>query len=487
MMLQRVGFWLGLCLFSLVMLSPAPEGLSEAGWRVAALTLLIACWWFTEAVPVTLTGSLPFLALPLLDVGSAQSVAGQYMSPVLFLILGGSLVGLAFEKWNLHRRVAVYVVARISPQPATLLLGVMYVTALVSLFVNNSATTVMMLPIAMATLAAVVTTGEADAAGVTRYRNRNEAQFAAAMILSVSLASNIGGFATPIGTPVNSIAVGVLDRTFDVQISFAHWMAYGVPFMLLGIPACWWVLTRWTLRFDLPSLSRERIRDALGDPGPLTGPEWRVLAVVGVVAAAWVFQPVLQTAFPKITDAGIAVAGALLVCILPSGHRDAQGQSIPLLDWGEARRAPWYLILLLGGGLALADAVVKSGLSAWLGTALEAVSGLPVWSMILAIALMCALITEAASNVATATIFMPIAASLALGAGYDPVIAALAAAMAANLGFANPAATSSNALVYSTGQVPIAGMIRTGLIFDVIGAVLITVLVLTVIPWLGLS
>jgi sodium-dependent dicarboxylate transporter 2/3/5 len=264
-------------------------------------------------------------------------------------------------------------------------------------------------------------------------------------------------------------------------------MAYGVPFMLLGIPACWWVLTRWTLRFDLPSLSRERIRDALGDPGPLTGPEWRVLAVVGVVAAAWVFQPVLQTAFPKITDAGIAVAGALLVCILPSGQRDAQGQSIPLLDWGEARRAPWYLILLLGGGLALADAVVKSGLSAWLGTALEAVSGLPVWSMILAIALMCALITEAASNVATATIFMPIAASLALGAGYDPVIAALAAAMAANLGFANPAATSSNALVYSTGQVPIAGMIRTGLIFDVIGAVLITVLVLTVIPWLGLS
>lgn len=487
MMLQRVGFWLGLSLFSLLLWLPAPEGLSESGWRVAALTLLIACWWFTEAVPVTLTGSLPFLALPLLDVGSAQTVAGQYMSPVLFLILGGSLVGLAFEKWNLHRRVAIYVVSRVSPEPAKLLLGIMFVTALVSLFVNNSATTVMMLPIAMATLVAVVSTGKVDASGVMRYEDINERQFAAAMILCVSLASNIGGFATPIGTPVNSIAVGVLDRTFDVQISFAQWMTYGIPFMLLGIPACWWVMTRWTLRFELPALSRERIRHALGDPGPLSGPQWRVLLVVGVVAAAWVFQPLLQPFFPKLTDAGIAIGGALLVCILPSGERDARGQSIRLLDWDEARRAPWYLILLLGGGLALADAVVKSGLSAWLGTSLEAVSGLPMWSMVFAIALMCSLITEAASNVATATIFMPIAASLALGAGYDPIIAALAAAMAANLGFANPAATSSNALVYSTGQVPIAAMIRTGLIFDVIGAVLITLLVLIVVPVLHLS
>ncbi len=486
MILQRVGFWLGLGLFSLVLLLPAPDGLSEAGWRVAALTMLIACWWFTEAVPVTLTGSLPFLALPLLEVGSAQTVAAQYMSPVLFLILGGALVGLAFEKWNLHRRVAVYVVSRISPEPSKLLLGVMFVTAVVSLFVNNSATTVMMLPIAMATLAAVVSTSEIDASGVTRYRDGNETRFAAAMILSVSLASNIGGFATPIGTPVNSIAVGVLDRTFDVQVSFVEWMAFGVPFMLLGIPLCWWILTRVTLPFKLPALSRDVIRTALGDCGKMSSPEIRVLLVVGVVAGAWIFQPLLQRWVPPLTDAGIAIAGALLVCILPSGMRDAGGQRIPLLDWQEARRAPWYLILLLGGGLALADAVVKSGLSAWLGTALEAVSGLPLLPMILAIALLCALITEAASNVATATIFMPIAASLALGANYDPVIAALAAAMAANLGFANPAATSSNALVYSTGQVPIGAMIRTGLLFDVVGAVLISLLVVALVPQLGL-
>jgi sodium-dependent dicarboxylate transporter 2/3/5 len=401
---------------------------------------------------------------------------------VLFLILGGSVVGLAFEKWNLHRRVAVFVVSRVSPEPAKLLLGVMFVTAGVSLFVNNSATTVMMLPIAMATLAAVVRTGEVDAAGVTRYRDINERYFAAAMILSVSLASNIGGFATPIGTPVNSIAVGVLDRTFDVQISFAHWMAFGVPFMLVGIPLCWFILTRVTLPFRLPVLSREAVQAALGDSGPISGPEVRVLLVVGTVAAAWIAQPLIQPWVPPLTDAGIAVAGALLVCILPSGRRDAAGQRIPLLDWDEARRAPWYLILLLGGGLALADAVVKSGLSAWLGTSLEAVSGLPLWPMVLAIALLCALITEAASNVATATIFMPIAGGLAAGAGFDPALAALCAAMAANLGFANPAATSSNALVYSSGRVPIAAMLKSGLWVDLVGAVLIAALCASIVP-----
>lgn len=487
MILKRVGFWLGLALFSLVLLLPPPEGLSESGWRVAALTLLIACWWFTEAVPVTLTGSLPFLALPLLQVGTAQSVANQYMSPVMFLILGGALLGLAFEKWNLHRRVAILVVSRVSPQPNYLLLGVMSVTALVSLFVNNSATTVMMLPIAMATLAAVIRSeGTATLAG-PQYADRNERNFAAAMILSVSLASNIGGFATPIGTPVNSIAVGILDRSFDVQISFVHWMAYGVPFMLIGIPLCWWILTRITLPFSLPTLSKSAVTSALGEVGPMSGPERRVLGVVGLVAAAWVCQPLLRPIVPALTDAGIAVIGALLVCILPSGTRNAEGHRVPLLDWEEARRAPWYLILLLGGGLALADAVVKSGLSAWLGTSLEAVSGLPLLPMILAIALLCALITEAASNVATATIFMPIAASLALGANYDPVLAALAAAMAANLGFANPAGTSSNALVYSTGRVPITAMIRTGLLFDLVGAILIAVLVVTIVPLLGVS
>lgn len=477
MTLHRAGFWVGAALFGLMLMLPAPDGLSVVGWRVAALTVLIGCWWFTEAVPVTLTGSLPFLALPLLGVAKADAVAGLYMSPVLFLILGGALLGLSFEKWGLHRRVALAVVARVDPKPRKLLFAVMAVTAAVSMWVNNSSTTVMMLPIAMAALGAVL----GGASGQGGADTRDARNFAAAMILAVSLASNLGGFATPIGTPVNSIAVGILERSFDTRISFAGWMAFGVPFMLLSLPMCWWILSRVTLPFDLAGPGRDIVRAAIGDPGPWTAPQRRTLAVVLLVAVAWVFQPVVERLLPGITDAGIAVAGALLLCVLPSGDAGA-GASRRLLEWEDAKRAPWYLILLLGGGLALADAVVKSGLSAWMGAALGAVGGLPLLPMLLAIALLCGLITEAASNVATATIFMPVAASLAMGAGYDPALAALCAAMAANLGFANPAATSSNALVYSTGKVPISAMLKSGLLVDLVGAVLIALLCVTVVP-----
>jgi sodium-dependent dicarboxylate transporter 2/3/5 len=483
MTLQKIGLWLGVALFVAMLALPAPDGLSDAGWRVAAVTVLIGCWWFTEAVPVTLTGSLPFLALPLLGISKADTVAGLYMSPVLFLILGGSLIGLSFEKWNLHRRVALFVVSRASPEPRALLLAIMAVTAFVSMWVNNSATTVMMLPIAMAALSAVIP--DSSTVGADATLQRHHRNFAAAMILSVSFASNLGGFATPIGTPVNSIAVGILERTYDVRIGFAEWMTFGVPFMLASVPLCWWVLSRVTLPFKFSGSTHASIRAAIGEPGPMGTAERRVVAIVLVVAASWVFLPAVEKLLPGMTDAGIAVAGALALCICPSGEKRA-GAAPVLLEWDDAKRAPWYLILLLGGGIALADAVVKSGLSAWLGTALGAVSGLPALPMLLAIALLCALITEAASNVATATIFMPIAASLALGANYDPTLAALAAAMAANLGFANPAATSSNALVYATGRIPITSMLKSGLLIDVVGAVLIALACAWIVPLLSI-
>jgi sodium-dependent dicarboxylate transporter 2/3/5 len=284
---------------------------------------------------------------------------------------------------------------------------------------------------------------------------------------------------------VNSIAVGILERTYDVRIGFAEWMTFGVPFMLASVPLCWWVLSRVTLPFKCSGSTHASIRAAIGEPGPMGTAERRVVAIVLVVAASWVFLPVVEKLLPGMTDAGIAVAGALALCICPSGEKRA-GAAPVLLEWDDAKRAPWYLILLLGGGIALADAVVKSGLSAWLGTALGAVSGLPALPMLLAIALLCALITEAASNVATATIFMPIAASLALGANYDPTLAALAAAMAATLGFANPAATSSNALVYATGRIPITSMLKSGLLIDVVGAVLIALACAWIVPLLSI-
>lgn len=467
MTLARIGFWTGLALFVLMLASGVPAGLSDKGWITASLTVLIACWWFTEAVPVTMTGCLPFLVLPLFGVVKADAVAANYMSPVLFLVLGGSMVGLAFEKWNLHRRTALFVVRRSSPEPAMLLLSIMAVTALVSAFVNNSATTVMMLPIAAATLAAVTRTLESP------NPDHNEANFASAMVVSVAFASNIGGFATPIGTPVNPIAIGLIEKNLGVRVTFVEWLGFGLPFVLLAIPLCWWILSRVTMPFTLPRADRESVQRAIGESGPMTTPEKRVLAVVLGASAAWVFQPVLEARVPGVTDAGIAIAAALVMFILPSGARS--DQPARLLEWSDARRAPFYLILLLGGGLALADAVVKTGLSAWLGAQMGAVAGLPLLPLLVVISLCCALVTEVASNVATATIFMPIAVSLATAGGYDAVGPAMVAGLAASLGFANPAATSSNALVFGTGRVRMADMLRAGLLFDVLGAGLLAV------------
>ena len=474
--MQRIGFWLGsgLCLVMLL-LSP-PEGLSLAGWRTAAVALLMAVWWFTEAVPVTLTGSLPFLLLPLLGVAKPDAVASQYMTPVLFLVLGGALIGAAFEKWDLHRRVALAVLSRTSPNPSRLLFAMLAVTSFVSMWVNNSATTVMMLPIAGAVLAAVTRVrGGPDADVDTR-------RFAAAMVLAVAFGSNIGGFATPIGTPVNPVAIGILQRTLGVEISFLQWMMFGVPIAAAAIPVVWWLLARVALRFDLPAVPAAEVAAAIGAPGPMGPPERRVLTVVALTSSAWVFLPLLTDLIPGLTDAGIAVAAALLLCVMPAGDPRPVPRGRFLIEWSDARQAPWYLILLLGGGLALADSVVKTGLSGWLGTALSGLSALPLPLLIALVVALCIAVTECASNVATATAFMPVAATLAATGSNDAAVLALAAGLAASWGFANPAGTSSNAMTLATGNVTVPQMIRAGLLVDLVGIALIAAACATIVP-----
>jgi len=473
--MQRVGFWMGMGLFVLMMALEPPDGLSLLGWRTAAVTVLMATWWFTEAVPVTLTGSLPFLLLPLLGVAKPEAVAGQYMSPVLFLVLGGALIGLAFEKWDLHRRVALAVVARAGAEPSRLLFAIMAVTAFISMWVNNSATTVMMLPIATATLVAVTRTLDSATP------DPDEKRFAAALVLSIAYASNLGGFATPIGTPVNPIVIGILDKNLGVQVSFLQWLVFGVPILLVSLPLTWWLL-RVVLPFRLQTGSPESIAAAIGRPPPMGTPEHRVLTVVALTSAAWVTLPLLERRLPGLTDAGVAIAAALALCVIPSGERREPSRGRFLIEWNDARQAPWYLILLLGGGLALADAVVKSGLSTWLGGETQAVAGLPLGLLLLVVALMCVLVTECASNVATASIFMPIAATLAVAGGHDPVLVSLAAGLAASWGFANPAGTSSNAMVFASGRVRVPQMLRAGLLVDLMGAVLVALTCALIVP-----
>lgn len=474
MPVTRPGFWLGLAAFAALRLLDAPAGLEPAAWATAAVAALMAVWWFTDAVPVAVTGTLPFLLLPLLGVATPGAVAGSYMQPVLFLVLGGAMLGRALEKWGLHRRVAIAVVTHAGAAPGRLLFAMMVATAFVSMWVNNSATTVMMLPIATS-LALAARRGDADP-------TRDELNFGAALVLSVSIASNIGGFATPVGTPVNPVAIGLLEKLYGVRIGFAEWMAFGVPVMLAALPVAWWILARVVLPFRLPALAAEDVVAAIGRPQAWTSPERRVLVVLVAAAAAWVALPVLERQVRGITDAGIAIAAALLLFVVPAGARGEDARPEPLLDWSDARGAPWYLILLLGGGLALAESVGATGLSRWVGAELQTLAPANFAVLVLVVTALCIVVTEGATNLGTCATFMPIAGGLAIAGGHDPVPVALAAGLAASWGFANPAGTSSNAMVLGTGRVRVPQMVAAGALVDVVGIVLIALACVLLVP-----
>lgn len=488
-MIGRYGFWLGAAAFVLMLLVGPPGSLQPSAWKTAAVLALMATWWLTEAVPVVITGALPFLLLPLLGVAKADVVASKYMTPVLFLVLGGAMLGIVLERWGLTRRLAVAVVSRTSPEPARLMLAVMIATACVALIVNVSATTLMMLPIATATLKAVAPDIDSGSAGVDARR------FGSAMIFGVAIASNIGSLATPLGTPVNPVVMGIIEQRLGIQITFVQWASFGLPLAIVALPIGWWVLSRVALRFRLPAGRREDLLAALGTVGPMTVAEKRVLGVIFLASVAWICLPYLDDHLPGLTDAGIAVAAALLLCIVPSGLRGraaaAEDDPAPepdsgryLLEWREARRAPWHLVLLLGGGIALADSVVKSGLSTWLADALQGTAALPTLSLLVVICAICILVTEGASNLATASIFVPIAAAIATAGGHDPLLAALVAGVAASWGFANPAGMSSNAMALGTGRISVRQMLAAGFLVDLVGVLLVSVVLWIVVPLL---
>lgn len=479
-MLKRFGFWIGVAAFIALQLAPAPAGLSPGAWHTASVAAVMGIWWFTEAVPIPLTGSLPFLLLPILGVQEAAIVSSNYMAPVLFLVIGGAILGLATERWGLHRRLALLLVRRSSPRPAQLVFALMIATAAMSMIVNNTATTVMMLPIAAAIATAVTTAGGTIDESAKRH-------FLCAIFISIAIASNVGGFITPVGTPVNPVVMELLSRQFDVEVNFLQWIGFGLPLTAITLPIAWWLITWQVRRARYAALTRADIEAAVGDQGRLTTPEKRVLAILVATSAAWVGLPLLREFAPWLTAPNIAVIAALALCIVPSGEGHAgteSGRPSCLLEWEDCQRAPWFLVFLLGGGLALADAIMATGLSEWIGGALGGVSALPLLLMLMTVTLICIFVTETTSQVGTAVTFMPIVAALAVAAGYDPVPVALAAGLAASWGLANPAGTASNAMVIATGHVPVSKFIKVGAAVDAMGVVLIALTCWTLVPLL---
>ncbi len=457
--LRGFGLLIGLAAFLTLRGLPAPPGLAPDGWAVAALVVLMAVFWFTEALPIAATAMLPFVALPLMGVASTREVAGTYYSPIIFLVLGGAIVAVAIEKYGLHRRVALAIAHRSPASLAGILIAFMAATALVSTLISNTATTLIMMPVALALLAALP--------GLVA--EERERRFQPVLVLGVAYAANIGGLATLVASPTNAIAAGIIERTLGLKVDFLTWAAFGVPLMLASLPLAALVLMKMG-RLSSARLDTAPLMAAIGERGDMTSPERRLVPLLLLLLAGWLVLPLFKAALglEAVDDAMVAIAVSLLLFVVPAG-----GGRGPLLDWADTKRVPWDVLLLFGGGLALATAIADSGLAGWMGARLAGFADLPPWALALIAVAIMLLVTEFASNVATASAFMPVVAAVAAETGANPLPLMMAAALAPTWGFMMPAGTGPNAIAFSTGRVPIRQMIATGFVLDVLGVPLI--------------
>jgi sodium-dependent dicarboxylate transporter 2/3/5 len=461
---QLVGLFLGPSCFIALLFSPAPAGLPPTGWTTAALAVWMAVWWATEALPLFVTALLPLVLLPLLGIADIRAAAAPFANPVVFLLLGGFLIALAVERWTLHRRIAFHIILRVGNRPLNLIGGVMLATAALSLWITNTATTIMMLPIATSVIIVVL-----QGAGE---RGKDGVNFAAAMMLGVAYAASIGGMGTLIGSPPNALAVSYLGQAFQIQVTFVEWMLIALPVVVVMLGLTFVILTRVVFPFSgrLAGTETNVVADMLREMGPPSRAEKRVAAVFATVAAAWIFYPLIGDWIGlEITDTSIAIAGAIALFAIPA---DWSSRTF-LLDWATAQRVPWNILVLFGGGLSLAYAIDTSGLAVWIGNGLSFLHGMNLFVLVLGAALLIVFLTELMSNTATAAAFLPIAGSLAIGADVAPLLVAVPVALAASSAYMLPVATLPNALVFGTGYVALPQMLRAGVLLSIVGAVVI--------------
>lgn len=457
-----------LALAAYAALTQFATNLTPEGRITAAAAILIAVFWMTEAMPLAATSLLPLILFPLGGVMSLQTAAEPYANKLIFLFMGGFMIALAIERWGLHRRIALHTIRISGTRPTHIVAGFMAATAFLSMWVSNTATTVMMLPIALSVIHMMPSrdTGTSDA-------------FATCLLLSTAYAASIGGVATLIGTPPNLFMASFLEQHYDIHIGFARWMLLGVPLALVFLVLTWLVLTR--VLFPLPATALNEsaavLRNELRAIGPMSRGERTILIVASCTAAAWVLrEPLTQwDAFhaqvpiiDRIDDTMIAIAGALALFLIPvePGQRT--------LDWPTARKLPWDILLLFGGGLSLAAAIQRSELDMWIGSALTGLAGLPLFILMMAIVAVVIFLTEITSNTATAATFLPIMAGLAANIYPDYLTSVVVpAALAASFAFMLPVATPPNAIVFGSGHVTIPQMVRAGFWLNILGILLI--------------
>lgn len=521
--LSRIGRWMSPLVLVTLLCCPAPDGLPISAWRLVAVTVTMAILWFTQGLPVAATSLLPICAYPLLGIQSTDTVSKSYIDSNIWLSLGGFIIALGIERWGLHRRLSLYVLYILGTSPRRLVLGFMMATCFASMWISNTAATLMMLPIGMALLKTLeeISSGEQSLDG----RTGNGAALSmpwlpmlgTALVLGIGYAASIGGTMTPVGTPTNVAFLGIWKQQFPgaPEVPSGQWILTFAPFGVAMTIATWLVLT-WYLPRRLPQnwlradFFRDRLR-ALGRPS--VGEVWMFTIFVST-ALLWIFRTPFQIGDKPLVmgwgkwlegvlvaagwagdfkasflhDATVSIAMCLLMFCIPV-EKDGQKRTVFLMDWETAHRLPWDLVLLFGGGFAMAGAFESTGLAHWIGdhlTSVVTVRSITLWVII--ICTLMTFLTEFTSNVATVNMFLPIVASVSVSLGYDPRILMLPATIATSLGFMMPVGTPPNAIVFGTGRVRMDQMVKFGFVLNLIGIVLVSVFTLFwMVPVMGIS
>jgi sodium-dependent dicarboxylate transporter 2/3/5 len=472
---QNIGLLLGPLLCMVMLLSDPPQDLSDNAWAAAAVGILMAIWWATEALNIAVTALLPIVLFPMLDIATIEATVTPYSSKVIYLFLGGFMIAFAMQRWNLHRRIALTVLQHAGGNGRSLVGGFMLTSALISMWVMNTSTTMMLLPIAVSIITVIHKT-------VTGLDDRSKKDFQYSLLLGVAYGSTIGGMATLVGTAPNLMLAQFMKDSYQMDIAFSDWIKVGLPMSVVMLPLAWLALTRVVFKVDFVTSAegQSALRKMKSDTGKITVPEIRVAIIFTLTAIAWIFRKFL-TELPglgALDDSIIAIGGALLLFMVPSGEK-----SDPLLlRWQYAERLPWGVIILFGGGLTLAAAVSQTGLAEWLGSSLQAIGTLPLLVIIIVTATLIIFLTELTSNVATTLTFLPVVAAIAIEAGYDPITLAVPVTLAASCAFMLPVATPPNAIVFGSGMLTIPRMARAGMALNLIGIVLVSTVAYKLAP-----
>lgn len=474
--LKQAGLWMGpIVALSMFMTAAWQDSMPHNAWIVAGVGLWMAIWWSTEAIPVAATAFIPLVSFPLLQVVPIKAIAQSYAHPTIFLFLGAFLLALSVEKWALHRRIALSVLVRTGTDGRKLILGFMMAGALLSMWMTNTSTAMMLLPIATSVAAMVIE----KSSGVS---DDDKKAFQVALLLALAYATTIGGMSTIIGTPPNVLLAGFIEETYGIQIAFFDWMLIGLPLALVLLPLGWVVLTRVAFRVEVPaSLETAGVIDSMRkEMGAMTSPERRVGLLFLAVVALWMARKWLNEVpgLEGLSDAGIVMTAALLLFVIPSGD----GSPARLMQWDDVARLPWGVLILFGGGLALAAQVSISGLAVWLGESLLPVAGLGTLVLVAAAAGLVVFLTELTSNLATAATFLPVVAAIAAQSGIEPLVLCVPVTLAASCAFMLPVATPPNAIVFSSGALTIPQMIRAGILMNLIAMMTLTLLAVILVP-----